>query len=138
MVIMQKPGSEHTYEYKEFPAVRYHASGETRTIHSEAEEEKGWYNNPAKALKVRQKQLKAEADANAREKEKARRLKEKEAAKAKEEASTAQHPHTTAEIFRMKKEEALKLARGHYHLDVAGDIKIQELKKLLREQINGK
>ena len=57
MVMKQRSGSEHLYDYQEYPKVVYHPTEEPRTITSEAQEEKGWYDDPVKAAAALKKQL---------------------------------------------------------------------------------
>jgi len=81
MPTMQKPGAEHTYEYIEYPSVRYHPTEDPRTITCKAQEEKGWYDSPTKANAVAKKLLLKAAEKAAEEKEAMRlqRAEEKEA-----------------------------------------------------------
>ena len=87
---MQKPGAEHTYVYHEYPAVRYNANGDTRTIAGKEQEAEGWFDNPGDARKIADKQVARVAAQAAKDKESLRKKREKEKATVAELAGTDQ------------------------------------------------
>jgi hypothetical protein len=48
-----------------------------------------------------------------------------------------EHPYTTSQIFKMKKDELLVLARTQYKLDVADEINAGDLKSILIKLVKG-
>lgn len=124
MVLQAIPGA--TYEYQEYPAVRYNAIGATRTITCAEQEEDGWYDSPTKANAERKKQLDKISARNATEKDAARK------AKAGDQDDNALP--TKAEVTRMNTESLLALA-AKLEIVIPEDTKRPGLIKLINAKL---
>jgi hypothetical protein len=121
MALQAIPGA--TYEYQEYPAMRYNPDSRTRTIRSETEEEEGWYDSPTKANAESKKLADAISAKNQAEKEAARKAKTEDAIPTKQ------------EVTRMKV-DALMLLASKLGLEIPPETKRGDLIKMINANLD--